>query len=139
MTIRERMLAVALSEYGESRPERILDYLRPLRNNPESTRVISWCSAFVDHCRATVGPHPRPLITLAARSWLNFGEPRPLFGARRGDVVVLWRVRPDSWKGHVGLYIRHNGIHVWLLGGNQRGKVCIRRYKRERVLGVRRL
>ncbi len=38
-----------------------------------------------------------------------------------GDVVVFWRERRDSWKGHVGFFhgFSQDGTRVYCLGGNQ--------------------
>ncbi|MBW1729175.1 MAG: TIGR02594 family protein, partial [Deltaproteobacteria bacterium] len=58
---------------------------------------------------------------------------------RLGQVVVLWRGKPDNWMGHVGLYAGQDQHNVYLLGGNQDNMVCIKGYPRERVLGIREL
>ena len=93
----------------------------------------AWCSAFINYLAKENGYNYSGKLT--ARSWLNIGHttniPNP------GDIAVLWRVNPTSWKGHVGLFIRDDGMNVWLLGGNQSNKVCIAAYPRERVLSYR--
>ena len=93
----------------------------------------SWCSSFTHWCFANVGIVGTG--SALARSWLDWGE--ALTAPRPGCVVVLWRESPDSWKGHVGFYLRHDDEHVCLLGGNQLGWVCENAYPLECVLAYR--
>ena len=131
------ILNIALSQYG-------IKEIQGKAHNPEVLKYFNesgfdgeklgdetaWCSAFVNWCAREAGLEHTGKLN--ARSWLAVGEvttePKP------GDVVVLWRSSPDSWKGHVGLYVRHTNEHVYMLGGNQGNKVCIAAYPRERVL-----
>lgn len=94
---------------------------------------VSWCSTFVDWALARCGV--RGTGSALARSWLAWGEPlaEPVVGC----IAVLWRDDPQSWKGHVSFFLRDEGEHVVLLGGNQRESVCEHRYRREQVLGYR--
>ncbi|KAB0583649.1 TIGR02594 family protein [Ideonella dechloratans] len=94
---------------------------------------VSWCSSFVNWCFERCGV--RGTGSALARSWLDWGEaldvPVP------GCVVVLWRESRESWKGHVGYYLRHELQDVVLLGGNQLGAVQEHRYPLETVLAYR--
>jgi uncharacterized protein (TIGR02594 family) len=73
---------------------------------------------------------------LGARPFVaGWGE--PLAEPRPGCITVLWRESPDSWKGHVGFYLRHDAAQVWLLGGNQLGRVCENAYPLASVLAYR--
>jgi peptidoglycan hydrolase-like protein with peptidoglycan-binding domain len=58
-----------------------------------------------------------------------------------GDIVIFWRERPDSWKGHVGIFFgfSKNRSLVFSLGGNQKNTVSIQGYNASTVLGFRRL
>jgi len=76
---------------------------------------------------------------LVARSWLDYGKSMGFPLVRLGHVVVLWRVRPDSQYGHVGLYAGQDPHNVYLLSGNQNNMVCIKGYSKKRVLGIREL
>lgn len=97
---------------------------------------VAWCSYFVNFCFSEVGQKGSGRAN--ARSWLTWG--RPVHGApRRGDVVVLWRQSPDSWKGHVGFFVGYDGDQWLLLGGNQGEAVSIKAFDPAKVLGVRRL
>jgi uncharacterized protein (TIGR02594 family) len=82
--------------------------------------------------REIAGQEDNPEV---AKSWLGVG--RPVDQPHLGDVVVLWREHPKSWKGHVGLFIRQTPNWVYLLGGNQGNRVSIQAYRRHRVLGYR--
>lgn len=52
-----------------------------------------------------------------------------------GDIVVMWRVAPNSWQGHVGFYISETPSHVYVLGGNQDDEVNIKPYPKWQVIG----
>ncbi len=93
----------------------------------------SWCSSFANWVFAQVGIAGTGMAL--ARSWLAWGQ--PLSAPRLGCVVVLWRDTPDSWKGHVGFYLRTDGERVYLYGGNQLDCVCENSYPVECVLGYR--
>jgi len=94
---------------------------------------VSWCSSFVQWTLAQAGIAGTG--SALARSWLNWG--RPLDEPRVGCIAVLWRDDPQSWKGHVGFFLRQDGGDVVLLGGNQLEAVREHRYPREQVLGWR--
>ncbi len=114
---------------------RIAEYLHtttlpePYRNRDET----SWCSAFVNWCKAQVGiPGTN---SAAARSWQHWG--RELTEPVPGCIVVLWPGNPNSWQGHVGFFVSQDDRYVTLLGGNQGDAVTISRYARNRVLAYR--
>lgn len=96
---------------------------------------VSWCSAFV--CWAFERSGIPSTRSAAARSWLQWGSEtsRP----EVGDVVVLWRESPDSWKGHAGFFVGFDGDgdSVRVLGGNQGDAVSVATFPRSRILGFR--
>jgi uncharacterized protein (TIGR02594 family) len=96
----------------------------------------AWCSALLNFICLKSGYERSK--KLDARSWLNM--PITVLKPSLGDIVVLWRDSPDSWKGHVGLYISEaeDGRHIYVLGGNQSGSVNISVFPIDRVLGYRR-
>ena len=94
---------------------------------------VSWCSSFVHWCLGHAGVAGTG--SALARSWLGWGE--ALDTPRPGCIAVLWRDAPDSWKGHVGFYLRHDAHQVWLLGGNQLGSVCENAYPLACVMAYR--
>ena len=97
----------------------------------------AWCAAFVGAMLARAGlPHTGKLT---ARSYLDWGRPVADEDAREGDLVIFWRGSPDGWQGHVGFFVRFEGDHVVVVGGNQRNQVSEARYPRGQLLGFRRM
>ncbi|MGB1294859.1 MAG: TIGR02594 family protein [Flavobacteriales bacterium] len=95
----------------------------------------SWCSAFMNW--VAMNSELEPSGELTARSWLKVGweVKEPILG----DVVVFWRESPQSWKGHVGLFIRETKHFIYVLGGNQSNQVKISAYNKTQLLQYRRL
>jgi len=134
------MLQTALSQYG------ILE-IPGDKSNPEINKYfdiigetwadddVAWCGAFMNWCAKRSGLEHSGELT--ARSWLKVGlptkEPKP------GDVVVLWRESPTSWKGHVGMYVNRIEDTIYILGGNQNNMVKISGYPASRLLSYRKL
>jgi uncharacterized protein (TIGR02594 family) len=122
---------------GKANEQRVLEFFRAMGIYYVKNDEVSWCSVFIGACAKNVGLQYTKLAT--ARSWLEVGssvnEPVP------GDIVVFWREDPDSWKGHVSIYLGTNieSNEVYALGGNQNDEVCILTYKLDTVLGYRRL
>lgn len=96
---------------------------------------IPWCGLFVGHCVASsLGDEPVPTNPLLARNWLKFGQPcEPQLGA----ILVFWREKKSSFKGHVGFYAGEDLTHYHVLGGNQSDAVNVKRIARNRLLGAR--
>lgn len=96
----------------------------------------AWCAAFMGAMLQLGGlPSTRKLN---ARSYMDWGKPVPVDEAQEGDVVVFTRGDPNGWQGHVGFYVRDEGKHIIVLGGNQSNMVNEARYPASRLLGVRR-
>ncbi|MFK5894426.1 MAG: TIGR02594 family protein [Pseudomonadota bacterium] len=97
------------------------------------TKRVSWCAAFVNHVLKINGYNYSDKLT--ARSLMKIGKATktPVLG----DIVVLWRGKKDSWKGHVGFYVSESKNLVYILGGNQDRMVCIKCYPKNRLLGYR--
>lgn len=93
----------------------------------------SWCSAALNYFCKKLGYERSG--KLDARSWLKM--PITILKPSLGDIVVLWRESPQSWKGHVGLYIAETANVVYILGGNQGNQINISPYAKSRVLGYR--
>lgn len=94
---------------------------------------ISWCSSFVNWCLAQSGIAGTG--SALARSWLEWGM--PLESPVPGCIAVLTRDDPNSWKGHVGFFLRVEGDAVFLLGGNQLEEVREHYYPVSSVLSYR--
>ncbi len=97
-----------------------------------------WCAAFVGYCLASLGLDNTGKLN--ARSYLKYGysisdvDGKP----EAGDIVVLWRGDPNSWKGHVGFYAGSEDDYIYILGGNQNDQVSVAKYPMNRVLDIRR-
>lgn len=122
---------------GSLHEQRVLEFFRSMGYQSVKEDEVSWCSVFIGSCAKNIGLEYTKLAT--ARSWLNIGEPvsQPV----PGDIVVFWRENPNSWKGHVSIYLGQNPEtkEVYALGGNQNDEVCILTYDSDTVLGFRRL
>jgi len=131
----------ALSQYGiretvgKKHNQEVLKYFHLIGHEWVTTDETAWCSAFVNWaCKMTVRKHSG---ALNARSWLTIGD--HVCNPELGDIVVLWRDKPSSWKGHVGFFVRQTKSWIYVLGGNQSNKVCIKAYPKSRLLGYRRV
>lgn len=114
----------------------ILRWLKDAFSWAKDDSTLAWCGIFVMQAmKATGNPYVQGYA--GARKWLEWGMEvdEPL----EGDVVVLWRESPSSWKGHVGFFVRREGSHIVILGGNQDDSVSEEKYPVARVLGYRRL
>jgi len=122
---------------GKENNKIIVQFFKETGNGKIKTDEDAWCSVFVGYCAKKAGFNYR--IKPTAKSWLEVGqkisEPQP------GDVVIFWREDPNSWKGHVSIYIGtdEETNEIICLGGNQDDQVCFRRYDANSVLGYRRL
>lgn len=136
------VIEVALSQFGVSEivgrkdnPEVIKYFDKIGYDGAKLKDETSWCSAFVNWCAIQAG---LPFSSkLTARSWLTIGTITQ--SPQIGDVVVLWRESRASWKGHVGFFVRETADVIYVLGGNQSGRVSIQPYSKNRLLNYIRL
>lgn len=141
MNANHKLLTVALSAYGveeytgkESNP--IIDgWIAQIGFNGVVTDDDGWCALFMCWVAKCCGAEN--IYNLSARAWIGAGE--EVKQPTQGDVVVFWRNSIDSWTGHVGLFVADTQDDIYVLGGNQDNKVCIKAYPKDRVLGYRRL
>lgn len=130
-----RLLEIGLSQYGikeipgaKNNPE-IMKYFKEIGQDWVQGDETAWCSAFVNWCAKIKGYEYSGKLN--ARSWLNMGMKCNFNVA---DIVVLWRVSPSDWRGHVGIPIKEDKNYIWILGGNQSNMVRISAYPKERLL-----
>lgn len=140
IAINKEMFLVAMGEYGtqewtgiEHNPE-VMKYFHDIGHKWVKDDETAWCAAFVNWCALKSGY--KGTGKLNARSFMDIGV--KVYG-NQGDIVVLWRINPDSPYGHVGLLVYKDEHFVWLLGGNQGNQINITKYPVGRVLGYRRL
>lgn len=122
---------------GEEDNPRIVQYAQEIGIAGVVDDETPWCSIFMNWVATRAGAERTGKAN--ARSWLNVGL--PVETPEPGDIVVFWRGSPDSWKGHVGLFMGYSrdASRVYVLGGNQGDQVGISAYTADRVLGFRRL
>lgn len=122
---------------GAKHNKAILLFFKESGNANITSDEVSWCSVFISYCAKKAGLSYTKKAT--AKSWLDYGQ--KIRNPEPGDLVVFWREDPDSWKGHVAIFlsIDPENNEIICLGGNQDGKVCIRQYSEEYVAGFRRL
>lgn len=135
------LLEMMLSHYGlreidgpSSNPE-IIEMGKDLGFDIHDDSTTAWCSLALNYFAKKCGYEYTG--DLSARSWLKM--PVMVLKPTMGDVVVFWRESPQSWKGHVGLFITWDDKYIWTLGGNQNNMLSIAPYARERLLGFRAL
>lgn len=136
-----QLINLAFREYGVTEIKgaadnpKIVEYFKESGHSWVKDDETAWCSAFVNYIARKAGAVSSGKLN--ARSWVNVGA--PVDTPELGDVVVFWREKRTSWKGHVGFFIRETDTHVYVLGGNQGNRVCISAYPKYRVLTYRAL
>lgn len=116
----------------EANPQ-ILEYLKTVKIYEESDE-IPWCAGFVNWCHREAGVAGTGRAN--ARSYMRWGTRTD--SPREGDVVVFWRSSKNSWKGHVGFFVKKSYDQILCLGGNQKDKVSYWYFDAVRLLGYRR-
>lgn len=96
---------------------------------------LPWCGLFAGHCFRTACPGiTLPRFHARARPWLRWGAPaEPQVGA----LLVLWHYWRGGPFGHVGFYWAEDEDAFHVLGGNQRDRITIQRYPKDRLLAIR--
>lgn len=81
---------------------------------------VAWCAAFEGAMLARAGYQPSG--SLAARSYETWGKRLhvPMFGC-----IGVKKRAGGGWIGHVGNVVAFDGVHVWMLGGNQGDQVSV--------------
>jgi uncharacterized protein (TIGR02594 family) len=109
----------------------ILEYFKFTGFNGRVTD--NWCSAAMCYLMAHLGlEHPN---SPTARHWLRVGE--VLEEPREGCIVVLWRISPQAWQGHVSLFVSETETNLYLFGPNQSNAWQLSSYPKTRLLGYR--
>lgn len=139
----EQLLKIAFGELGteeivgDNHNPEVLKYAKETGIAGVTTDEVAWCSTFVNWVAHKAGLQKSGKAN--ARSWLNVGTkvtvPEP------GDVVVFWRESPQSWKGHVGIFLGYSidKKRVYCVGGNQGNRVSVSAYRVDTVLAFQRL
>ena len=134
-------LEIALAEYGTKEIEGsrhnmdIVNYAKESGFDWVNDDETPWCAIFINW--VAMKANLKRSNKADARSWLSAGIEVKV--PEVGDIVIFWRGSPESWKGHVGIYINEENNLIRVLGGNQSDQVNISKYNKEKVLGYRRL
>ena len=142
MTIKERseFILTCLKTLGQDGNhesiQKDIDEYFPIRE----TLIVPWCSIWLcERAHENNLVHPKSAV---ARHWLNVGESALAYEngpPEPGDIAVFWRERPNSWKGHVAVYLSSSEYYIQVLSGNYENKVQIHWLPKTRLLGIRRL
>lgn len=128
---------LGLGEFpGAKHNPKILEMFEAIGHGWVQDDETAWCAAFVGW--VLLQANVRGTGKLNARSYMKWGEEVSIQEACPGDVAVLWREDPNSWKGHVAFVDSIKGGYIYLLGGNQGNEVSNRPYPIDRVLSIRR-
>ncbi|WP_452223686.1 TIGR02594 family protein [Lacinutrix chionoecetis] len=138
-----QLINIALSQYGvteivgNAHNPKVLNYFSEIGQKWVTTDETAWCSAFVNWVALKANVERSHKLT--ARSWLNVGT--EIKEPQLNDLVIFWRHKKSSWKGHVGFFIGYtkDKKYIYVLGGNQNNQVNIKKYPAYRLLGFRRL
>lgn len=95
---------------------------------------IPWCGLFVGVVASRCGYPFSSSKLLAARKWLDWGDPIPKGREMLWDVLVFQR--PGG--GHVGFYVGENSHAFLVFGGNQSNAVGFAWVAKDRHMGTRR-
>jgi uncharacterized protein (TIGR02594 family) len=131
-----RMMAAGVKEIPGTKTNALIAAMNWLALG-KSNEDDPWCGSFLKFTHYLLG-YETPPNPAGARNWLRAGTTVKIEDAKPGDVVILWRESPQSWKGHVGFFHAWGPGTVRLLGGNQSDGVNVASFARNRILGVRR-
>ena len=136
-----KLLDVAFSQYGiaeivgsKHNPE-VMKYYHDIGHKWVDNDELPWCAAFANWVIKRAGYEDTGKLN--ARSFLTLGVEVGVPSS--GDLVIFWRKGRNSPYGHIAFFIRETDTHVYVLGGNQGNKVCIKAYPKYRILGYRTL
>lgn len=138
------LLSVALKTFGiaeipgKENNKQILKWAFEIGATWVVNEETSWCSIWLSAmCKACGWPYPS-VSPETARSWLKVGNPTSIIEAVMGETIcVFWRGSPDSWKGHVGIFLFKRGDMIYVLGGNQDNEVCIKAMDSKKLISLR--
>jgi uncharacterized protein (TIGR02594 family) len=105
-------------------------------NGEAQTRSgTAWCAAFTGAVLKRAGAKYKK--TAASQDYANYGQEVPgssiqqqIQNAKRGDILVFYRLGRSSGKGHVGIYNgQFTDTKIGCLGGNQSNSLTVNWFK----------
>ena len=126
---------------GSKSNDKILQWIRQVFPKWDDDSTVAWCSIFINAMAKLCGLENTLQLEFPglAKHWKYVGQPVDPADLRRGDIVVLWRESPTSWKGHITIFLRWEGETFVGLGGNQNNRVGVDIYPKSRIDFCRRL
>ncbi len=109
----------------------LLAWLRSAGSAVDPART-PWCGDAVETALLRALPDAAvPAEPMASINWLKFGLEltTPAYGA----ILVFWREKPSSYKGHVGFYVGEDSTYFHVLCGNQSNAITITRIAKSRL------
>lgn len=134
-------LEVALSQWGTKsitgprHNQTIVSYFKEIKASWVKNDDTAWCAAFVNWVLMKSGYAFNSKLN--ARSFLEYGTPTKT--PTTGDIVVFWRIAPNTVYGHVGFFIKEENDMIYCLGGNQSETVNVTAFSKKNLLGYRKL
>jgi uncharacterized protein (TIGR02594 family) len=118
----------------------IVDCFKEIGATPRNDET-AWCAAFAGAMLKRSGMAClEGDAGLTARGYLNYGH--AIDEPEEGCLVVFWRVKPNSWQGHVAFVESWTATTLTIVGGNQSNAVTrmtvARTGPKSQVLGYRR-
>lgn len=126
---------VGTVEWAKGSNPKVVAYYRDAGCPGVTDDAVAWCAAFVGAMLKRAGMEPTG--SLAARSYLKWGDPVDIKDAREGDIAVFSR-GGSSWQGHVAFFVKENASTLTILGGNQSDRVSVQTYPKAALLSIRR-
>ncbi len=121
---------VGVKEYlGSKNNPRVLEYHKSTSLQAAADEV-PWCSAFVTWCLEKA--EYKSTKSAWARSYLDYGMK---FSEPRYGAILIFSRGHES--GHVAFYVGEEEGQYLCLGGNQGDQVCIKKYPKSALLGIR--
>ena len=117
---------------GDINNPMILSWAKQTKKEWFTKDEFDWCGIFLSYVVVSCG-FDIPQRSNRSLSWIDWGEevkePQP------GDIIIL---KKEGISGHIGLFVREEVHHYWVLGGNQnlegRDSVNIKKIKKRKFV-----
>ncbi len=113
----------------------ILSWAKQTKKEWYNEDKLDWCGIFISYIVDACG-YSIPQRSNRSLSWIDWGvdvtdNPEP------GDIIIF---KKEGISGHIGLYVKEEENHYWVLGGNQnlQGKdsVNIKKIKKRKFVRI---
>lgn len=119
---------------GDINNPMILSWAKQTKKEWFTKDEYDWCGIFISYIVHSCG-FPIPQRSNRSLSWIDWGvevtEPRP------GDIIIF---KKEGISGHIGIFIKEEEDHYWVLGGNQnlegKDSVNIKKLKKRKFVRI---